>query len=152
MPRPRRNFQKVTMNSDEHSTYTVVQNPCRTLREAAGYTKEDIADKLQCSLREVDELEEGIPNSPPGWLFYVLPTLNEHADEYQEFKRHRRRVHKATIEIKTVPRTAEEFRHFLHDHHYTPQEFSAFALVPVAEVFYAMRTRIPSSVEAFFAA
>src|SRR4029077_3967328 len=139
------------MNSDEKSTYLVIQNPIPLLREQAGFSKEDIAERLGCSLRKVDEIEEGIPNSPPSWLFFVLPTLPEHAEEYQEFRNFRRKIARSKLKKNLMIRKPLDFKQFLHDEHLTPQEFSTLALVPLPELFYAMRTRIPASVEQFFA-
>jgi DNA-binding transcriptional regulator YiaG len=137
------------MNSDG-SSYVVIRNPVTSLREDRGWSSTDLADALGVGLSEVQNIEEGIPHTLPRLLYDLMPELLERSNEYQDFRNWRRKVYKATLAPSSQPTTPEEFRQFLHSNHLTPQEFSRNAKVPVSEVFYAMRTRLPASIEGFF--
>lgn len=127
-----------------------MQNPIVILREERNWSQKDLADALKLSLKEIEQLEEGIPNSPPGVVYFVLPELVERAQEYQDYRDEAREDFMSSLDGCVVPRNPDEFRRFLHEQNLTPQEFSHRAKIPMPEVFYALRTRIPASIEKLF--
>ena len=122
------------------------KNPITMLREELGITVAQLASGH--SKTEVLLLEEGIPNSPPAWIYERLPTLS--IDDYLAYKATMQRIYLTSLAPPVVPQTPSDFCQFLKEQELTPARFSQLARVPLAEVVHATRTRIPASVERFF--